>query len=455
MADDFLIIHAVVHATRMTARQVLLMTYDFPPGLSGVRRIVKFAKFLPEFGFQPVVLAAQPNHQMPLDWAALKEVEAQGYPVHRTASLDPYQAPALIKEMLFPRRDPGKLADSSGLVIGKGMPVGLRRVGARVARFLFVPDDRIGWVPFAIGAAARLIRKHNISVVMTSSYPHSAHLAGLFVARRFGVPWVADFRDGWTQNPYFGNGPTRLHTRLNSWLERCAASRADALIAVSEPIAEHFARLSGRGKVHLIPNGYDRDDFADLPRIAFDRFTLAYTGTLFMQRSPESFLTAVRMLLDERPELESRFQIVLMTKFQPEHQEQIRRLRLGGVVQNRGLGPYREALALQASADALLVMEGETANSGIMMTQKVFEYLAAAKPILAMAPSGALSTLVRRSRTGIVVAPADVAGIKRSLFELVSGKYRYEPDHNYVENFDRRTQAGQLARVLECVIAQH
>lgn len=446
--------------------RILLINYDFPPGLSGVRRMVKLAKYLPEFGIQPVVLAACPDERMPLDLEALAEVQAAGYPVTRTASADPYHvwnnarklpnALTVVRSLFdaaamtdappspapHARRPPGPFTRTAG------------RIGACANHLLAVPDDRIGWLPFALPAAEALLRRQAIRYVLTSSFPHSAHLVGLYLKRRYRVKWIADFRDGWTQNPYFGQHGTPLHRRYSAHLERTVAREADAITTVSEPIARHLRTLTLDKKVHVIPNGFDTDDFANIEPIEFDKFTLAYTGTLFMQRSPENFFAAVRGLLDCYPGLNNTFQVVFRTRFKPEHEEAIDALNLRHVIHNWGMGTYRESLQLQVSADALLVLEGEAPNSEIMLTQKIFEYLAADKPILAVAPPGALADLVRRTRAGVVISPEKIFRIKETLFELFLGRLTFRPDEQLIQTFHRREQAEQFAKIFRSLTLQ-
>jgi glycosyltransferase involved in cell wall biosynthesis len=448
--------------------RMVLICHDFPPALSGVRRMLKFAKYLPEFGWEPMVLAAFPDDRLPQDADALDEMIRRGVPIIRTPSLDPYHAaraaaavgrrlgsliPARLRRAAPPaegvsaalmRRVSERHAESRRPSWLHRAAVGVGRVATRL---LLVPDDRVGWVPFAATTAERMLRSAPVRCVVTSSYPNSAHLIGLRLRRLFRTAWVADFRDGWTQNPYFGRGPTPLHAAWNRRLERRVVRAADAVTTVSEPIARHLASLDTPDKVHVIPNGYDPDDFAGLEPIAFDRFTLAYTGTLFMQRSPERFFAAVRGLLDEYPGLADHFQVIFMSKFKPEHTAALREFRLGGVVHNWGMGTYREALRLQISADALLVLEGEAGNAEIMLTQKIFEYLAAGKPILAVAPPGALADTLRRSGAGVVAAPDNIFAIKERLYDLFNGRVRFQPDPDYIAQFHRRTLARRLAQV--------
>jgi glycosyltransferase involved in cell wall biosynthesis len=428
-------------------KQILIVNYDFPPALSGVRRVVKFARYLPQYGYHPVVLAANPPRNAPQDPEALADVESRGYPVFRTRSLDPEQLKALLGKSRSSNPSSGGQEETPGP--GRGKRQLWLRNAANLAGRIPVPDDRIGWYPFAVRAAERILSIQDIDYLLTSSYPNTSHLIGLHLHRKFGLKWIADFRDGWTQNPYFGKGLTPLHGALNRYLERKVVKAADAVLAVSEPIVDHLASLADDEKVYLVPNGFDEEDFLGIQPLKFEKFTIAYTGTLFMQRSPENFFAAVRGLLDTYPGISEQFQVIFRTQMKPEHERDIVELGIQHVIRNWGLGTYREALQLQLSADALLVMEGEAKHAEIMLTQKVFEYAAAGKPVICIAPPSALAQFVKKSGIGVVLPPENVFRIKETLYEAFNGQLSYHPDRDYINGFSRRKQAADVASVLD------
>ncbi|MCX7964449.1 MAG: glycosyltransferase [Candidatus Sumerlaea chitinivorans] len=465
----------------MRRERMLIITYDYPPALSGVRRMVKFAKFLPEFGIDPIILTTLPLRAFPQDWEAMAEVEAAGYPIYRTPSLDPHylrgrvaEVPAQLRrwresllKILNAPPSPDELrqleqegADSatsrkpfvshkSDAQVG-GKPRLTTRCAHLVRRWLYLPDTRFAWLPHAISQAELILEREPVRYVLTTSFPNTTHLIGRWIARRYRVKWVADFRDGWTQNPYFADYPTPLHRRVNRNWERSVVHEASAVLGVSEPIVRHLQRLTPEPeKVHLLPNGFDPDDFENVEPIAFDRFTIAYTGTLFMQRSPESFFAGVRALLDNYRGIEENFQVIFMTQFRPEHEECIWAMGLERVVQNWGLQSYRKALQLQKSADALLVLEGEGKNAEIMITQKVFEYLATGKPILAISPPNALTSLLQETGAGVSVHPDDIRKIKDRLYELFTGTLTLRRNKEKIQRFHRKELTRRLVEIIQ------
>lgn len=437
----------------MTDR-ILLINYDFPPALSGVRRITKMARYLPLHGFEPMALAATPHAHLPLDEQALAHDNLEELPVWRTSPCDVEAARGLLmearKKMRILRKKMDHEAPEAPTKAKSARRATLMNpVRQTIRRLMTLPDDRWTWLATAIPMADHIMRTRAVRYVMTSSYPHSSHLIGWYLKERYNIHWHADFRDGWTQNPYFADYITPLHRRLNHWLEAQVVKHADTLTAVSGPIADHLATLTDNPrKVHLLPNGFDSTDLDGLPETPYEKFTIAYTGTMFMQRSPDSFFAALRGLLDCYPGLAENIQVLFRSNIKPEHDTMLADLGLTGVVKNLGMGSWHDALTLQKNADVLLLLEGENPNSHIMLTQKVFEYMATGKPILAVAPPGALSNLIRRTKAGVVIHPDNVFRIKETLFELFLGRMNVEPRQDVVDLYTRQNQADILAKIL-------
>ena len=455
----------------MRRENILIVSYHYPPALSGVRRMVKFAKFLPHFGYDPIVLSATPDPCQPLDPETLREVEREGYPIYRTPAFDINHLRGALRSVPENIRDVStvlstylnELSDSPEETgashanpsrrcrARNGMSHRIAKaIGSWIRPWFYLPDDCVGWVPFARAQAARILSSRPIRYVLTTSYPNSTHLIGLWLKRHYKVYWIADFRDGWTTNPYFADYPTPLHRRLNVAWERKVVRESDLILTVSSPIAEHLRSLTDSpDKVHVIPNGYDPDDFDAAPPGRFERFTIVYTGTLFKQRSPEPFFAAMRALFDKYPHIRKEFSALFLTQWQPEHVELIEKYGLRGNVRNGGLCPYRVALSFQRTANALLVIEGPAAYGEVMLTQKVFEYLACGKPILAITPENALAKLIRESGAGCVVSPDDIPTLTQYLYDLFMGTFPFSPRQDYISQFHRREQARTLAGLMD------
>jgi glycosyltransferase involved in cell wall biosynthesis len=256
--------------------KVLLVTRHFPPSRGGgVQRPLKFASHLPALGIETHVLAPE----VPGDEVADEELEL------------PTQAWIHRVRYVGPRDD-----RPSERVLAKQ---GLGRLGSRAAvlgRRLLVPDENVPWSTFALPMAIRLVRREGIDVVLTTSPPPSLHLLGAAVKRATGAAWVADLRDPLTSHPHRRGNESqlaRLKETTVGGVGRIVASQADAVVAVSDAIAEEMQALGPKGKVVTIANGCDFDDFAGLEHHRSDRFRITHAGHFHGNRDPKPFLRAL------------------------------------------------------------------------------------------------------------------------------------------------------------------
>jgi glycosyltransferase involved in cell wall biosynthesis len=238
----------------MTGRRVLLVAYYFPPlGGAGVQRSLKFAKYLPELGWQPTVLTCSTGMRYTQDPSLTADIPA-GLQVERASVLEPWRP--LLRS---------------------------HRLTLFLNRWLSLPDRQIGWFPLAYRKGLKWLRGGFFSAIYTTAAPYTAHLLGLRLKRATGLPWIADFRDEWTQNPSLPN-PSPLYRRLNKTWERQVLTEADRVLSVSEPITEGLQKLvepTQRGKFHTLTNGYDPADFpAQSENRSSQKFTVVYTGSL-------------------------------------------------------------------------------------------------------------------------------------------------------------------------------
>ncbi len=377
--------------------KVLLVTRHFPPGGGGgVQRPLKFATHLPALGIETHVLAPDVPGSLP-DGAEL-ELPTQAW-IHRVRYVGPRAGrPA---ERLLAKQ-------------------GLARVGTQAAllgRRLLVPDENVPWSTFALPIAIRLVRREKIDVVLTTSPPPSLHLLGAAVKRTTGAAWVADLRDPLTSHPHrrgYESQLARLKEASVGGVGRLVASQADAIVAASEAIAEEARALEPKGKVVTIANGCDFDDFAGLEHHTSGRLRITHTGHFHGKRDPKPFLQALA---------ESGLDDVVVRfagDFRAADREYAESLGLGEKVELLGDVSRRRSLELQRDSEALLLLIPESGGRGRgVLTGKIYEYLAAERPILAVVPpDGAAARLVRDTGSGTVVPPDDVEAMREALLEL-------------------------------------
>ncbi len=375
--------------------KLLLVSLYFPPaGGGGVQRPLKFATHLPALGIETHVLA--PDDPKWLHSDAELQPPTQAW-VHRARYLGPRgRRPA---EELHGRRGLDRLSRHARL--------SFRRV--------LVPDENVTWNVTAIPAAIRIARREGIDVVLTTSPPSSVHLVGAAVKRAAGIPWVADLRDSLIAHPH--RRAERLAVRLKEQGEhvvaRTIARYADAVVTVSDAIADEARAFHPAGVVTTIANGCDFDDFEGLEYRRGERFRITHTGSFFGKRSPRPFLSA---LAGSDVDLVARF----VGDFRAADEEWAACLGLGDRLELHPYTPRRRALELQRDSEALLLLIPEAAGRGRgVLSGKVFEYLAAERPILAVVPTdGAAAALIRETGAGPVVSPDDVEGIRTALADL-------------------------------------
>jgi glycosyltransferase involved in cell wall biosynthesis len=376
--------------------KLLLVTLYFPPaGGGGVQRPLKFASHLPALGIETHVLA--PDDPKWLHEDADLPLPTQAW-VHRARYVGPRGR---------------RLADE--LHGRSGVDLAVRRAST-VGRRLLVPDENVTWNATAIPKAISIARNEGIDVVLTTSPPGSVHLVGAAVQKATGAKWVADLRDSLLAHPHRRSDTlaARMKEQATRGVASLVAHRADAIVAAADAIADEARSLNPRGSVVTIENGCDFDDFAGLEYERSDVFRITHAGSFFGKRDPRPFL---RALADSGLEDVS---VRFVGDFRPGDREFMTELGLADRVALIDHVPRRRSLELQRESEALLLLIPEAGGRGRgVLSGKVFEYIAAERPILAIVPpDGAAARLIQDTGVGVVVAPEDVDGIREALVDL-------------------------------------
>src|SRR5438067_10189351 len=373
--------------------KVLLVTMYFPPaGGGGVQRPLKFATHLPAHGIETHVLAPDDPKWIHVDSELQPPTQAW---IHRARYLGPRSRK--LAEELHGRRGLDRVT----------------RQARSLSRRLLVPDENVGWNLTAIPAAVRIARAEGIDVVLTTSPPNSVHLVGAAVKRTTGALWVADLRDSIGAHPHrrVEHAAVRAKEKISEQVARLVARQADAIVAASDAIADEARALDPRGVVTTILNGADFDDFAGLEYRRGDRFRITHTGSFFGKRDPRPFLQA---LADSGLEnVVARF----VGDFRSADRDWAAQLDLGERLELHPYVPRRRSLAMQRDSDALLLLIPEAGGRGKgVLSGKVFEYVAAERPLLAVVPpDGAAADLIREVGSGVVAPPEDVGAIRSAI----------------------------------------
>jgi hypothetical protein len=410
-----------------------LIAYYYPPGGGvGVQRALKFSKYLPQFGWRPLVLTAESPLGIPSDSSLTVPV---GAVLYRAAPTVAFASCFKAEHSLLTRL---------------------------LAAGVLVPDPMIGWFPAALRRGLDAIRKDKPEVIIATSPPHSSQLLGLVLSRLSGLPLVSDFRDAWLTDP---DRNRALHNRLRTatvekLMEALVIRRAARVISVSDAILDDFrARYPGvpADRFRLIENGFDDDDLALAHPMDLGAFAVVLTGSMNKPgRAAAPLLHGVAELLRARPELRATLRVHLVGPEAAADRELAERIGLGSVASFAGWVSHAKALSYQLAAHVnVMVWDGpDDARSSQMMSSKLFEYIGARRPIVAAVPaSSAAARMLARVALARVVAPADVAGIAAELGRLAEQTGARSPAAADLEPFTRRYQAGQLAGVLSAVAA--
>jgi glycosyltransferase involved in cell wall biosynthesis len=462
--------------TGLLTKVVLVIAYRFPPqGGGGVQRTLKFVKYLPERGWLPVVHTVS-NPAWPLQDLTLLAEVPQSVKVYRTPTFEFERLVRATDGLLTADRPQpaggGRPSDAVDSGARSRRPAPLRRWLKGVADFLLrhilVPDPQIAWVPAALVRSLRLVRKEGVALVYSSSPPNSGQVLALLVKRLSGRPWVADFRDEWTEGIRrklaYQKSPFR--GRLEAALERAVVRHADHVLVTTDKALEHFLQkypFAAPEKFSVITNGFDPHDF-ELPSASerlLDRadFNVTLTGNVEAMFDARPFFSAVRELLDEDEGARARLRVNFIGTKRDKYDGFIEDNQLAAHVRYVGYVPHRTSLRYLAESDVLFLCQIPVYESAsTKLSGKLFEYLYMRKPILALTLPGLTSEILSRSGLGVAVDPNDRAGIKKALRELYlwwrDGQPPPPVDEAYIAEFDRARQTDRLAQLFDRLAAR-
>lgn len=431
-----------------SAKKVLIITYYWPPsGGAGVQRTLKFVKYLPEFGIEPIVLTVDGDiASYPVKDESLASEVPQGLRVIKTKSFEPLNILA-------------KVGGQGKVPYGGFSNTNNRSITQTVLRWvrgnLFIPDARKGWVKYAVEAAEKLIREDKIDTIYISSPPHSSQLIGLKLRKKFpSLRWVADLRDPWTSIYYYDE---LMHTSIAKWkdlqYEKKVLRECNHAMVVSKQIRETFVKETGieNTKISVIPNGYDDVDFRKDVRQPVDRFTINYTGTLAETYNPSSVLKAIAEFSKEKGQENIRFRFV--GTLPPAIRNMLTEYGLDTCCEFIPYVPHHEATGyMQASHINLLMIPDSKGAEGIL-TGKLFEYLGSGQLILGVGPvKGEAASIVNDCQAGRFFERNEETALKNWLGELYevwkSGRVVNNSSQVH-QKYHRRALTAGLAEILK------
>jgi glycosyltransferase involved in cell wall biosynthesis len=429
----------------INSNKVLIISYYWPPaGGPGVQRWLKFVKYLPEFGIQPVVyIPENPTYPL-LDKGLQDEVNPRATIIKKRIT-EPYNWASA-----FSKKSTKDI--SSGIIPDKKKQSLLQRLMLWVRGNLFIPDARVLWVRPSVAFLKGYMAKHDINTVITTGPPHSLHLIGLQLKKEKGIKWVADFRDPWTTIGYhkelkLSNAAAKKHKEL----EHEVLNTADHVIVTSPTTKKEFEAITAK-PVTVITNGYDVENIGR--QTPDEKFTLAHIGSFLSERNPLALWQALQELIAENEAFKQAFQLKLIGAVSAEVLASINSAGLAGFVNNMGYVSHNTALAEQRKSQVLLLVEINSEDTKCIIPGKLFEYMAAERPILAIGPEGAdLAEIIKATNTGMFATYSEKEKIKNTLLEFF-GQYKDRSLKAHaigLQYYSRKSLTAKLAELLKKV----
>jgi glycosyltransferase involved in cell wall biosynthesis len=423
------------------SRRVLIITYYWPPsGGSGVQRWLKFAKYLPEAGWEPVIFTPEnPDFDLKDD-SLLKEIPQQ-LEVLKFPIWEPYQLFSKVKGKS--KSHPGRLMEQKE----KGL---LEKTAIWMRANLLVPDPRVFWVKPSVKFLIDLVKSGQFEAVITTGPPHSMHLIGRNLKRKTGITWIADFRDPWSQWEFLDTLPmTSFIRKKHQELEQSVLKEANAVLTISPTFQKDLEKLAHR-KIKLLTNGYDP---ADIPlgfspkKKEVGKLHLVYSGIIDAIRNPIPLLEAMKAEFEKSGE---HIEWTFVGKVSEQIQNYVKADSwLSARIHFAGYVSHQEVFGFYTKADALVLILTDTKNAKGNIPGKLFEYLATGIPVMALGdPKGDSAQILADSGAGEVLAHTDSHGIQSRLADLMNASSG-ETKSTDLEKYSRKSLSFQLAKILD------
>jgi glycosyltransferase involved in cell wall biosynthesis len=428
--------------------KALIITYYWPPsGGSAVLRWVKFSKYLRDFGWEPVIYTPANPEPQETDVSLLKDIP-DGIEIIKTSIIEPYG----IYKWLTGRKQSDRLGVA--MMSGNKKAGLMSRISLWIRSNLFIPDPRMLWIRPSVRYLRNYIRLNPVDVIITSGPPHSMHLIGMHLSEKTGIPWVADFRDPWTNIDFYRDLKlTGIAHRYHRKLERKVLQSAHLVLTVSPTMTEEFRLIGGR-QVVTLTNGFDTEPMPPSMPDA-DKFILVHLGSVPSSRNPESLWIAISELVKISTAFASKLQIRLTGKVDLKVSEAISQYHLEPYTLFENFVPHSQTPKLLGSASVLLLLINNTPNAKGILTNKFFEYLATGKPVLAIGPvDGDAAQILKETGAGEIIAYNDVPALQLhllKLFELYSKRQLNKYTGN-IEKYTRKHLTGELTTLLNRLI---
>lgn len=425
-----------------TNKKLLIITYYWPPaGGPGVQRWLKFVKYLPDFGVQPIVFIPENPTYPIVDKALVSEVSDKAI-ILKHKIFEPYQLAGI-----FSKKQTKKI--SSGIIPNQKKQTFLEKILLWVRGNLFIPDARKYWVKPSVDYLKKYIQENEIDTVVTSGPPHSLHLIGLQLKNELKINWLADFRDPWTTIGYHKALKLSSYAaKKHKVLEKKVLTTANTIIVTSKTTKTEFQAITNQ-PIEVITNGYDVEN---IPRQKLDeKFTMSHIGSFLSDRNPAILWEVLSELVSENENFASRFQLNLIGKVSQEILDSISKFNLSNYCNLVGYVSHNEAIIFQKKSQILLLIEINSPETKSIIPGKLFEYMVSERPIIAIGPKDSdFAEIITTTNTGVFFTYDEKERLKKTIlanFELyLENKLQVFPVG--LQQYSRKNLTEKLVKIL-------
>ena len=427
----------------MNKRKVLVISYYWPPaGGAGVQRWLKFVKYLREFGWEPVIYTVE-NGEFPVLDNSLEKDIPLGVTILKRPIFEPYD---LYKKFVGQKKD--EKINAGFLAESKKNPL-LEKISVFIRGNFFIPDARMFWIKPSIKFLEIYLKNNPVDAIVSTGPPHSMHLIALGIKKKMNLPWLADFRDPWTNIDYYDQLMlTPRADRKHRELEKEVIHSCDALVVISEGMKREFLNLGSTNPI-VITNGYDAEDFkGDFH--AREKFTLSHIGSMNKDRNVSILWDVLEEICQENFKFKTDFVLQLVGKNDLAISKRLQSSCIP--VEFISYLPHQEVIQYTSQSSVLLLPLNNTPNAGDILTGKLFEYLAAGRPILCIGPPGGdCAKILSETGNGIVIDFADKEGMKKAILSYYNSfkTNSLMTAGRGVDKYSRKELTKSLAQILD------
>ena len=432
----------------MKRKKLLIITYYWPPaGGGGVQRWMKFTKYLREFGWEPIIYTVSNGEYPVVDESLVKEIPADIETI-KTPIWEPYS---------FYKRFTGRKKDErvySGFINENKKESFTQKVSVFIRGNFFIPDARKFWINPSINYLRKYLKTNPVDAMVSTGPPHSTHLIAMGVKEKIKVPWIADFRDPWTNIDFYDQ------LRLSNWadkkhrqLEKEVLKKADKVVTVSWSWADDFKQISGRPDIKIITNGFDPADFQNLEAPLSNKFSICHIGSMNKDRNPQVLWKVLQHLVTTSKEFAEKLEILLIGQVDFAILQSIEAHKLTPYLNKIDFVPHKEVIPYLKKSPILLLPINDTPNSAGVLPGKLYEYLGAERAILCIGPKNSDAAKIMTETNSYMHDYMDYSGIKESLLTLFNayknGELKTNPQK--ILRFSRKTLAEKYGILIESI----